>query len=50
MTGARQLTAPPSRGPELELLRVELAAAGLGADQVDGGGRDRRRPGGPGTC
>ena len=41
MTGARQLTAPAIRGPELELLRVELAAAGLGPDQVDGGGRDR---------
>ena len=35
VTGARQLTAPAIRGPELELLRVELAAAGLGPDQVD---------------
>ena len=35
MTGARQLTAPAIAGPELELLRVELAAAGLGADQVE---------------
>lgn len=35
VTGARQLTAPTIGGPELELLRVELAAAGLGVDQVD---------------
>ena len=35
VTAARQLTAPAIRGPELELLRVELAAAGLGPDQVD---------------
>lgn len=34
VTGARQLTAPVIRGPELEMLRVELAAAGLGPDQV----------------
>lgn len=34
VTAARQLTAPAIRGPELELLRVELAAAGLGPDQV----------------
>jgi len=35
VTGARQRTAPAIRGPELELLRVELAAAGLGVDQVE---------------
>ncbi|MHA6631911.1 MobF family relaxase, partial [Pseudonocardia sichuanensis] len=35
VTGARQLTAPSIGGPELELLRVELAAAGLGPDQVE---------------
>jgi conjugative relaxase-like TrwC/TraI family protein len=35
VAGARQLTAPSIAGPELELLRVELAAAGLGADQVN---------------
>jgi conjugative relaxase-like TrwC/TraI family protein len=35
VVGARQLTAPAIVGPELELLRVELAAAGLGADQVE---------------
>lgn len=35
VVGARQLTAPRIAGPELELLRVELAAAGLGADQVE---------------
>lgn len=35
VVGARQLTAPAIAGPELELLRVELAAAGLGADQVE---------------
>ncbi|MGE0170949.1 MobF family relaxase [Nocardioides sp.] len=35
VAGARQLTAPAIAGPELELLRVELAAAGLGADQVE---------------
>ena len=35
MAGARQLTAPAIRGPQLEMLRVELAAAGLGPDQVD---------------
>lgn len=35
VAGARQLTAPAIGGPELELLRVELGAAGLGADQVD---------------
>ncbi|HEX5813050.1 MAG TPA: AAA family ATPase, partial [Pseudonocardia sp.] len=34
VTAARQLTAPAIRGPELELLRVELAASGLGPDQV----------------
>lgn len=35
VVGAQQLTAPAIAGPELELLRVELAAAGLSADQVD---------------
>ena len=35
VAGARQLTAPAIRGPQLEMLRVELAAAGLGPDQVD---------------
>ena len=35
VVSARQLTAPRVAGPELELLRVELAAAGLAADQVD---------------
>ena len=34
VTGARQMTAPVIGGPELEMLRVELAAAGLGPDQV----------------
>ncbi|MDN5933229.1 MAG: AAA family ATPase, partial [Pseudonocardia sp.] len=34
VVGARQLTAPVIGGPELEMLRVELAAAGLGPDQV----------------
>ncbi len=34
VTAARQLTAPAIRGLELEMLRVELAAAGLGPDQV----------------
>ena len=35
VVSARQLTAPALAGPEVELLRVELAAAGLAADQVD---------------
>lgn len=32
---ARELGAPALAGPDLELARVELVAAGLGADQVD---------------
>jgi hypothetical protein len=32
---ARTLTAPALAGPEVELLRIELSAAGLGPDQVD---------------
>ncbi len=34
VAAARAVTAPAITGPDLELLRVELAAAGLGPDQV----------------
>ncbi len=34
VAAARATTAPAITGPDLELLRVELAAAGLGSDQV----------------